>query len=159
MGYTKRQFVEAAFGEIGMANYVFDLQPEQLQSALRRLDTMMAYWNGKGIRVGYPIPSSPQSSDLDEESQVPDVANEAIITNLAIKIAPGYGRIVSSDTKASARSGYTTLLGRAVMPAEQQISGMMPSGAGNRTWGGIDFPFLEAHEDKIQTGQDGYLEY
>ena len=35
MGYSKRQFVAAAFEEIGLASYVFDLQPEQLQSALR----------------------------------------------------------------------------------------------------------------------------
>jgi hypothetical protein len=54
MGYTKRQFISAAFEEIGLASYVFDLQPEQLQSALRRLDAMMADWNAKGIRLGYP---------------------------------------------------------------------------------------------------------
>ena len=40
MGWTKRQFVTQAFEEIGLASYVFDLTPEQLQSALRRLDAM-----------------------------------------------------------------------------------------------------------------------
>ena len=48
MGWTKRQFVAQAFEEIGLASYVFDLTPEQLQSALRRLDTMMAAWNALG---------------------------------------------------------------------------------------------------------------
>jgi hypothetical protein len=42
MGYKKRQFISAAFEEIGLASYVFDLQPEQLESALRRLDAMIA---------------------------------------------------------------------------------------------------------------------
>lgn len=74
MGYSKRQFVAAAFEEIGLASYVFDLQPEQLQSALRRLDAMIADWNGKGIRLGYPLPGSPQYSDLDEPSEVPDLS-------------------------------------------------------------------------------------
>mgnify|MGYP003525752305 CR=1 FL=1 len=55
MGWTKRQFVTQAFEEIGLAAYVFDLTPEQLQSALRRLDSMMASWNAKGIRLGYQI--------------------------------------------------------------------------------------------------------
>ena len=55
MAYTKRDIVNQAFGEIGMADYVFDLQPQQLDSALRQLDMMMATWNGKGIRIGYPI--------------------------------------------------------------------------------------------------------
>ena len=75
MGYTKRQFISAAFEEIGLASYVFDLQPEQLESALRRLDAMMADWNAKGIRLGYPLPSSPQDSSLDEETLVPDSAS------------------------------------------------------------------------------------
>jgi hypothetical protein len=52
MSYSKRQFVEAAFEEIGLASYVFDLQPEQIDSACRRLDTMMAQWNAVGIRLG-----------------------------------------------------------------------------------------------------------
>ncbi|OYW93885.1 MAG: hypothetical protein B7Z23_04325, partial [Pseudomonadales bacterium 32-61-5] len=88
MGYSKRQFISAAFEEVGLASYVFDLQPQQIESALRRLDAMMAEWNAKGIRLGYPLPNSPESSDLSAESQVPDSANEAIITNLAIRIAP-----------------------------------------------------------------------
>ena len=82
MGWTKRQFVTQAFEEIGLASYVFDLTPEQLQSALRRLDTMIAAWNALGIRLGYPLPSSPQDSDLDEPTLVPDWANEAIITSI-----------------------------------------------------------------------------
>ena len=51
MGYTKRQIIEAACEEIGLANYAFDMQPEQLQAMMRRLDAMMAEWNAKGIRL------------------------------------------------------------------------------------------------------------
>ena len=29
MGWTKREYVEQAFEEIGLASYVFDLTPEQ----------------------------------------------------------------------------------------------------------------------------------
>jgi hypothetical protein len=93
MGYTKRQFVTSAFEEIGLADYVFDLQPEQLEAALRRLDSMMAEWNAAGIRLGYAMPSSPQDSDLDTETNVPDSAWEAIITNLAIRIALATARL------------------------------------------------------------------
>lgn len=52
MAYTKRDIVAMAFEEIGLAGYVFDLQPQQLEGALRRLDSMMATWNGKGLRLG-----------------------------------------------------------------------------------------------------------
>lgn len=159
MSYTKRQFVAAAFEEIGLASYVFDLSPEQLQSALRKLDAMMATWNGMGIRLAYPLPSSPLDSDLDEVTNVPDSANEAICTNLAIKLAPAYGKQVMPDTKATAKESYNVLLSRAAMPMEQQLPGTMPSGAGNKTWRGADTPFVRRPVDPLLAGGDGEIEF
>lgn len=158
MGYTKRQFVSAALEEIGLASYVFDVQPEQLQSALRRLDAMIADWNAKGIRLGYPLPSSPQDSDLDEETLVPDAAYEAIICSLAIRIAPSYGKQVMVETKTTAKQGYDILLQRATFPLEQQLPGTMPSGAGNKTWR-LDDPYVRPPYFPVDAGPDGPLEY
>ena len=117
MGYSKQQFVTAAFEELGLAAYVFDLAPQDLQTALRRLDAMMAEWNAKGIRLGYPLPGSPQDASLTDPSGVPDSANETIITNLALRLAPGFGKQVAAQTMATAKMGYNTLLSRAAMPA------------------------------------------
>jgi len=86
VSYTKRQFIEAAFEEIGLAAYTFDITPEQMNSALRRLDAMMATWNGKGIRLAYPLPGSPDYAGLDEITSVPDSANEVRIRCLAALI-------------------------------------------------------------------------
>ena len=159
MGYSKRQFVAAAFEEIGLASYVFDLQSEQLQSAMRRIDAMMADWNGKGIRLGYPLPGSPQDSDLDEPTLVPDWANEAIITNGAVRIAPGYGKVVMPETKAVAKDSYNTLLQRAAMPPEQQLPATMPAGAGNKPWRVYDNPFIRPPVDPVDAGPDGPLQF
>jgi hypothetical protein len=159
MGYSKRQFVYAALEEIGLASYVFDLQPEQLQSALRRLDAMMGDWNGLGIRLGYPLPGSPQDSDLDEPSLVPDNANEAIITNLAIRLAPSYGKTVSPDTKVVGKNAYNVLLSRAALPFEQQLPSTMPAGAGNKPWRVYDNPFIRPPVDPLLAGQDGAIEF
>jgi hypothetical protein len=158
MGYSKRQFVSAAFEEIGMAEYVFDLQPEQLQSALNRLDAMLAEWNAKGLRLGYSLPSSPQDSDLDEPTFTPDSAWEAIITNLAIRIAPGYGKAVSPDTKVTAKAAYNTLLQRAAFPLEQQLPETMPTGQGNKPWR-WDNPFVPRPVDPVDAGPDGPIEW
>lgn len=159
MGWTKRQFIEQAFDEIGLASYVFDLGPEQMQSALRRLDMMMAAWNALGLRLAYPLPSNPQDSDLDEETNVPDSANQAIYANLAIKLAPSYGKQVMSETKVSAKEAYNTLLSRAAMPMEQQMPGTMPSGAGNKSWRNYGDPFLQRPVEPVLGGQDGPIDY
>jgi hypothetical protein len=159
MGYSKRQFVSAAFEEIGLASYAFDLQPQQSESALRRLDAMLASWNALGIRLGYPLPSSPEFSDIDAESEVPDSANEAIITNLAVKLAPSYGKQVMPETKATARETYNTLISQAVLPMEQQLPVTMPAGAGNKPWRVYDNPFLRPPVDPVLAGQDGQIEF
>ncbi len=45
MAYTIRQFVTSALEEIGLAEYVFDVSPDQLQSGAKRWNSMLAEWN------------------------------------------------------------------------------------------------------------------
>lgn len=159
MAYTKRDIVEQAFEEIGLASYVFDLQPQQLDSALRRLDAMMATWNAKGIRLGYPLPSSPADSDLDQGVGVPDNAIEAMYLNLAIRISAGFGKTVSPETKAAAKRAYNEIVANSAMPLEMQLGNeTIPSGAGNKGWRYYNNPFLRAPQDPLQVGSDGILD-
>lgn len=159
MGYKKREIIELAFEEIGLAAYVFDLQPQQINGALRRLDTMMATWNGRGLRLGYPLPSSPSESDPDQECDVPDAAFEAMGLNLAVRIAPGYGKTVSPDTKASARSAYNQLMAQAAKPIPMQLDRYsIPAGAGNKGWREGYDPFLNEPTDPLEVGPDGILD-
>ena len=161
MGWTKRQFVEQAFEEIGLAAYVFDLTPEQLQSALRRLDAMMAGWNANGVRVGWPMPSTPDASDLDVDTKVPDIANEAIYTNLAIRLAPGFGKTLSPDTKADADAAYSNLLNQTAAPTpERQLPNTMPRGAGTKPWRSFNSnQFVRTPDDPLLAGEDNELNF
>jgi len=159
VSYTKRQFVTKAFEEIGLAEYVFDLGPEQLQSAMHRLDAMMAGWNNRGLRLGYPVPSSPENSDLDEETAVPDRANLAVILNLAILIAPGYGKTVSPDTKANAKTFLNGLFGKAAHPNEMKLPDTMPRGQGQKPWRDTGEEYLDTPEDPLTAGTDSELEF
>jgi hypothetical protein len=142
MAYTKRQIVEQAFEELALAGYVFDLSPEELQAGLRRLDTMMATWEGKGVRVGYPIPGSPDESDLDQSSGLPDGAVEAVYLNLAVRLAASFGKVLSPETKRVAREAYDTLLWPAAQPIEQQLPNTLPRGTGNKPWRTNNAPFF-----------------
>lgn len=159
MGYTKRQFIEAAFEEIGLASYVFDLQPQELESALRRLDSMLAEWNARGVRIGYPLPLSPQQSDLDEQTSVPDAANEAIVTNLGCRIAPSYGRQVMPATMINARRAWLALEAKAVNVPQMQYPATTPAGAGNKQWNQYYSPFLQPPNDPLLAGKDGAIDY
>ena len=155
--YTKREIVEAAFEEIGLASYTFDLSPEQLQSAMRKLDRMAAVWNNRGVRLGYPLPSSPSGSDLDDDTNVPDSANDALILNLAIIIAPSLGKVVSPDTKAAAKSALQGLMNKSAFPIEKRLPSM-PAGAGRKLWRDRSGAFIDKPSDTLDVGPDGELE-
>lgn len=150
MGYTKKEFIEGALAELGIATYIFNIEPEQLTSALNKLDAMMATWNFQGIRVGYPLPSSPSDSDISQQTNVSDSANEAIVLNLAIRLAPSYGKVVSTETKVSAKSAYNTLLGIATTPEEMSL-GMLPKGAGYKC---VDSVYINDINKNINAGND-----
>ena len=155
--YTKREIIEAAFEEIGLAAYVFDLSPEQLQSAMRRLNAMVATWNARGVRLGYPIPSTAKGGDLDDLTNVPDSADQALILNLAILLAPAYGKSVSPDTKAGAKAGYQGLVNASTTPIERQLPGSMPAGSGRKLWRSRSGQFIDTPTDRLDVGPDGEL--
>lgn len=159
MSWTKRQYIVAAFEEVGLAAYVYDLQPDQLQSAARRLDAMMAYWNGRGVRLGYAMSSTPQNIDLDTETGVPDSAHQAIITNLGMQIAPSFGKIVSQETKIAAKDAYNGLLSKSTKPIEMQFPRTMPRGAGQKPWRFNNNPFIDPPRDPLLAGDDGPIEF
>jgi hypothetical protein len=158
MGWTKGELVGAGFEEIGLPNYTFTLQPEQLQQALNRLDAMMAAWNSQGIRLGYALPSSPGSSSLNSESGLPDAAYQAVVSNLGIRLAPTVGKTASQETKQAASDSYDALLSWCASQniPEMQLPATLPRGAGNlqTALGGNTF-FQPT--DPLTSGSDGEL--
>lgn len=160
MAWKKRQYIEQAFAEIGLAAYVFDLSPEQLQSSLRQLDAMMSTWDGKGLRLGWPLTLNPEDSDLETEVQIVTWANEAIYLNLALRIAPGFGKTVSQETKTNAKMAYDSILAKSARPPQMQYPGTLPAGAGNKPWRDYDDPFVrQPDEDPLQVGTNGQLKF
>lgn len=128
MSYTKGELVSAALEEIGIASYDYDISPEQLDSGLRRLDSMMGDWISRGILVSFPI-AQRENSNSGDDSNLPSSAWEAVITNLAIRLAPSYGRAVSVETRGIAVRSYNDLLSLFATPRERQMNSM-PKGAG-----------------------------
>lgn len=160
MSWTKRQIINSAYEEIGLASYVFDLSPEQLESALRRLDSMMALWAEKGILVGFPVPESPQNSDITQDTGIADYAAEAIYLNLGLRLAPPVGKVVSAETKAAAKSAFDALAVRFAFPNQQQYSAGLPAGAGAKTWRLQGDPFLPSPDTSpLTTGESGQLTF
>lgn len=161
MSWSKQDLINQAFEQIGLAAYVFDLSPEQLESALRRLDVMMAAWNARGIRLGYPSPAFPGDSLGSEDSGLPDSAVEAVIANLGVRLASTVGKPVSIELKVAAKQAYDTLLSLAAMPEEMKLPGTMPVGAGSKPWRSMNRTFVDnpKEDQNLEAGPDSDLDF
>lgn len=136
MVWTKQQLVEQAYGELALAGHVFDLDADALENALRVLDTMLAEWFELGIDLGYLLPSTPEDSNIGDDSGIPFSAGATVWSNLAVRLAAGHGKALTPQTRVTASNGYNRLLGVAVAPAAGQSSGLPLGGAGNKPWRG-----------------------
>jgi hypothetical protein len=148
---TKGELIGDAFAELAIASYVYDLEPEEQQTALRRMDALMASWESRGVRVGYQF-----GGDLSSESGLPQYAHEAVITALAVRLAPGFGKVVKPETLTTAKTGFDGLMLRVAQPPEQQLRNL-PSGAGNKPDHYVQQPFLPVPTDDplgVSTGGD-----
>lgn len=156
MSWTKRQIVTAAYTELGLANYVFDLEPEQLQTACFQMDAMFAYWEGMGIHLGYTASDDPTTTSLDDSSGIPGYANAAAYLNLAIAIAPSMGKSVAPETAAKAKRTYMSMLSKTMVPVyEMQLPATLGRGAGRKN---LERPFSDTPTDNINTGPEGQLD-
>lgn len=158
MGWTKRQLVLAAFSEVGLASSEFDLTDGQIVDAANRLDAMMADWDARGVHLAYPI-TTPDSINLDADSNAPPWAVRAIVTNLACEVAPSYGREPMPATKANARAGLQTIFARMTPIPEMIMPDTMPAGAGNKPWLTTQNPFLQAPDPDILAGNEGEITF
>ena len=133
MSWTKKQIIEQAFAEIGIASFTFDTTADERENSLRILDTMMAEWTTRGIVFDpvYPATVNPGDGDIDAETNAANDAVAPMYNNLALRLAPGFGKTPSNQTKLDARSGYS-LLAQAITVPCIQMTGMI-RGAGAKT--------------------------
>lgn len=132
MAWTKAQLVEEHFAELALAGYSVDTSPEEKQAALRRMDAMVAGWEGRGIRIGYKLPASPELSSLNDDAGIADQHAEAVFMNLAVRQAAGKGKTLTPATVAAASLALQSLMNDAATPGPSQYRSGMVAGQGNR---------------------------
>ena len=146
-GYSKLDLVNAAFNEIGFANYIYDIDPEQLNRVMMQMDAMLMNWKAQGINVGYYQTYTPGQSDINSDSGLPSTAIEACYLGLAKRIAPSFGKALSPDTIKNFGDAWRAMLANIARDIPYHAPGHIVSGAGNRSW--VDRAFLPVTEGSI----------
>ena len=146
-GYSKLDLVNAAFNEIGFANYVYDIDPDQLNRVMMQMDAMMMSWKSQGINVGYYQTYTPGQSDLNSDSGLPSTAIEACYLGLAKRIAPSLGKTLSLETAKNFGEAWRAMLSNIVRDIPYKQPAHLLAGSGNR--GYVDNVFLPTTEATI----------
>lgn len=159
MSWTKKQLLEASFDEIGMANYVYDITPEQLIPALYKLDAMVENWQANGIYLSYPTHQNPTDSTLDEDSNIPGFSVAAVYMNYACRLANSYGKVITDELKKQARETYSLMLNRlGRIYFEVPLPSTLPRGQGTKPWRNFNNPFITPYNEPVFTEDYGVLE-
>jgi hypothetical protein len=164
VSYTKGELVKAALSEIGIADYEFDITPGELASGIRRLNSMMSQWSDRGVRISFNYLGA-----SDDDSSLPSIAEEAVISNLALRLASSYGKQVAPEVRSTAKRALNSLYNEAAYPNEMQLQ-TIPIGAGFKTgfdddvffvpkkknqWRIEDFDDYSGGTTNIQVGDSG----
>jgi len=154
MSRTKRELIADALGELALSGSAFDIEAEEFDRALSRMNQMVAAWERLGIRIGYQFPAG-----LDDASGLADTDELAVTLNLAVSLAPGYGKQLDVGTRNNAANAYKALLIDAARPAQQKQQNVVPIGQGNAPWRGTrDAFFPNPSDSPLSIAQGGQLD-
>lgn len=130
----KKAFVEQAFNELGLTSYVFQLQAEDIQQGLNLLESRIAQFDAQGIFLNWPFADDAFAVDGTEEVNLPPYALAGVVAQLAIDLAPLYGKTVNPATLIKAKTGYETMISIGAVPNPPTQNRLAPLGAGNKPW-------------------------
>lgn len=140
-GPLKRGIVQLAFEECGQAGYEFELSPEEYDSALRRMNAMLAEWlSGYGIDLGYNFPPPGTNGNPEDESGIPAGTVAVVSSYLARRIAPSIGKTMGAEATIALANSFALLRSTYAVIPVMELGRQTPRGAGNRrAWAGTPF--------------------
>ena len=106
---TKGQVADLIAEELGRAGYDFDIQPGEVLSWLRKMDALLAQWQAQGITLNYNFPASFGTSKPTDMMGVPDAALDTIAAWVAMRVAPGIGKTMSTESRKAMADGLSLL--------------------------------------------------
>lgn len=149
---TKGDIVNQAYVNLRISGLTSKATPEDTKMGLQTLEVMLLSWTNNGLNLGWI--KSPYITDPDpqEDSGISDASYEAIYINLAVKLAPAFGKM-PNQLDSMARELYSALFDKELPVYENNE--YMPLGSGNRC--GAYAPAYQEGSETIDIENDGNL--
>lgn len=132
---TKRQILSFMFWAMGLADYEFNVSPEEWATLLFMMDAQMATWRTNNLYLNYNAPAVIGGSDLDDPSGIPDDAVLPVACALAFPGAAAIGKTLSPAALVTAGNSMNALRARYSVVPQRSLQPGTPRGAGQKPWG------------------------
>lgn len=152
-GRTKKAVIEMAFEELTLSGFEFDLTPEEIYRALRRLNVLMAEPPFNTMGYNHPLEedgSPAEASGLAEEDVYP------VVLLLARRLARMIGKTLAFD--ADANNAIARLRAKYAVIPEVDYAPLTVRGAGAKNRYGTFFPSAFDEEAIVTDSDPGDLE-
>lgn len=124
---TVNEIVSGALKLLGIRAAESPLTAAEAEDGRVSLNDMMAEWEERSIYTGFVA-----LADVDDPVLVPDYAIGAIKSNLAIYIAPEYGKSIAPELDRRASKSFTALKAALIRMGPSSFPDTLPVGSGNQ---------------------------
>lgn len=131
MNNTKGSIINDAYSRLRISGLTVDPTPEDMEIGLSRLENMMSTLEARDVRLGYLFEDMP---DPSTEHGVDGEHWEMMAANLAVRLAPDFGKAATQDLLLRAKSSMsdTYAITSALSARQVDAPRTMPIGSGNR---------------------------
>ena len=126
MTTTVQQVADSALLNIMVAGSEASLEADDMADFMDAMNKWMAALVALGINLGYTNVTS-----ASDTLTVPDGAIDGIISNMAIKMAPQYGGVVTPELRQDAKDGMNTLRSLGMSIRNTKYPTTLPIGSGD----------------------------
>lgn len=150
---TVNDIIQDALEDLVVQAEEAPIEAAEAQACIRALNRMMAQYASRGINLGYTIVDS-----VDDVVTIPDGALDAVVANLALRLAPKYRTTgVSQELINAANIGEDALFAIAVEVAEVEYPSTLPIGSGNDYTGSPTEKFYPDKDSVVLSEQSGSI--
>jgi hypothetical protein len=125
---TKGDLINKAYSRMRVSGLTRIPTPDDVNTALDRLESMAALWDSKNICTGYAFEDSP---DPTAPHNLPREYWSAYESNLAMRLLPDYGKQPAPSLVAEAQGTFAAISADTARVEEIAYPNRMPLGGGN----------------------------
>jgi len=148
---TALTLINDAFNDLEIKSAEVDLTTSEINTGIRYLNRIMVYFAASGLNVGFT-----KVVDKDAETDIPDWFEDAVVSHLAIRLAPGFGVQISPAIIIIAKEAITNARIRLMHLHAPTFPSTLPIGSGNYQGDNVKF-FLDETEGDLEGGNNQIL--